>query len=64
MDTRRRLGAPIFMLALSHTILVHKLQTCCKYYAVAYLSVKQYVARLDAQNAEKQIFATEVSFSR
>jgi hypothetical protein len=49
--------------ALSHSIPVHMLQTCCKYYAVTYLSVKEYVARLVVQKAEKQIFATEVSLA-
>jgi hypothetical protein len=47
--------------ALPHSIPVHTLQTCCKFYAVTYLSVKEYVARLVVQKAEKQIFATEVS---
>jgi hypothetical protein len=48
---------------LSHSFPVHTLQTCCKYYAVPYLSVKEYVAGLVAQKAEKQIFATDVSLA-
>jgi hypothetical protein len=49
--------------ALSHAILVHTLQTRCKYYAVTYPSVKEFVAGLDAQKARKQIFTVEISFA-
>jgi len=48
---------------LSHSIPVHTLQTCCECYAVTYVSVKEYVAGLVAQEAEKQIFAVDVSLA-
>jgi len=47
---------------LSHSVPVHTLQACCKYYAVTYLNVKE-DAGLVAQKAEKQIFAIDVSLA-
>lgn len=49
--------------ALSHSIPVRALQTCCKYHAVTYLSVKECFAGLVVQKPEKQIFATEVTLA-
>jgi hypothetical protein len=48
---------------LSHSIPVHTLQTCCKYYAVTYLNVYEYNTGLVAQKAEKQIFAISMSLA-